>query len=114
MRVVLLTLKKVLFWSYERGSWQYDVMCVLILLFIFAFPNRFLHTAQTTDASAGFEEPIFVSRDEVGQIDSAKVDEVIAEHLARKYGHAVKIERTEPHVDSSGKVTGYLAWGRKE
>ncbi|HJQ67917.1 MAG TPA: hypothetical protein VKA70_03035 [Blastocatellia bacterium] len=114
MRIILSTLKKVLFWSYERGSWQYDVMCVLILLFIFAFPNRFLHTAKTMDAGVSFQEPIFVSREEVGQIDSARLDEVIGEHLARKYGQAVKIERTEPHVDSSGNVTGYLAWGRKE
>ena len=114
MRIVLTTLKKVLFWSYERGSWQYDVMCVLILLFIFSFPNRFLHTAQTMDASVNFEDPIFVSREEVGQLDFARMDEVIADHLARKYGREVKIARTEPHVDSSGNVTGYLAWGRKE
>ena len=114
MRIVLTTLKKVLFWSYERGSWQYDLMCVLILLFIFAFPNKFLHTAQTMDASISFEAPVFVSREEVGRVDSASVDEVIAGHLARKYGHAVKVERTEPHVDSSNNVSGYLVWGRKE
>jgi len=114
LRILLTTLKKVLFWSYERGSWQYDVMCVLILLFIFAFPNRFLHTAQTMDASVAYQEPIFVSREEVGQFDPARMDEVIAERLSEKYGHTVTILRTEPHVDSSGNVTGYLAWRRKE
>ena len=107
------TLKKVLFWSYERGSWQYDVMCVLILLFIFALPNRILHNPQTTDASVGLANPIFVSREEVGQVDPARVNEVIAERLSQKYGRNVTIMRTEPHVDSSGNVTGYLAWGQK-
>ena len=114
MRLVLTTLKKVLFWSYDRGSWQYDVMCVLILLFIFAFPNRFLHNAQTMDAGVAFPNPVFVSREEVGQPDPAKAGEVIAEHLARKYGHAVTILKTEPHVDSSNNVSGYLVWGRKD
>jgi hypothetical protein len=113
VRVVLSTLKKVLFWSYERGSWQYDVMCVLILLFIFAVPNSFLHNAQTTDARVALPGPVFVSREEVGQVDPARVNEVIAERLSQRYGHAVTIMRTEPHVDSSGNVTGYLAWGRE-
>lgn len=43
MNVILATLKKILFWSYDRGTWQYDVMCVLILAFIFFGPNRVFH-----------------------------------------------------------------------
>ena len=104
------TLKKVLFWSYERGSWQYDVMCVLILLFIFTVPNGFLRNPQTADARVALANPVFVSREEVGQVDQARVNEVIAERLSQKFGYNVKIMRTEPHVDSSGNVTGYLAW----
>jgi len=30
---------KVLFWTYERGSWQYDVICAVILAFIFLTPS---------------------------------------------------------------------------
>ena len=29
---------QVIFWGYSRGSWQYDVLCVLILAFIFFTP----------------------------------------------------------------------------
>jgi len=39
LKIILTTLKKILFWSYDRGTWQYDVMCVLILAFIFLTPN---------------------------------------------------------------------------
>jgi outer membrane lipoprotein-sorting protein len=39
LNIVFTTLKKILFWSYDRGTWQYDVMCVLILAFIFLTPN---------------------------------------------------------------------------
>jgi hypothetical protein len=35
MRAVL----RILFWVYERGSWQYDVLCALILAFIFLTPK---------------------------------------------------------------------------
>jgi hypothetical protein len=39
MNLIFTTLKKLLFWCYERGTWQYDLLCVLILAFIFLAPN---------------------------------------------------------------------------
>ncbi len=38
-----LVIKKAIFWSYERGSWQYDVICVVILAFIFLTPTNWFH-----------------------------------------------------------------------
>jgi hypothetical protein len=32
-------LKKIVFWSYGRSTWQYDVLCALILAFIFLTPK---------------------------------------------------------------------------
>ncbi len=32
-------LKDIVFWKYERASWQWDVLCLLILAFIFFTPN---------------------------------------------------------------------------
>lgn len=32
-------LARVIFWRYQRGSWQYDILCGLILLFIFLTPK---------------------------------------------------------------------------
>jgi hypothetical protein len=46
MKIVVSTLKKTLFWSYDRGTWQYDVLCVVILAFIFLSPNSAFHGAQ--------------------------------------------------------------------
>ena len=36
-------LYKTFFWSYERGSWQYDVAVIMILLFVLATPMRWFH-----------------------------------------------------------------------
>ncbi len=36
---LLAALKSVLLWSYERGTWQYDVLCLVILAFIFLTPS---------------------------------------------------------------------------
>lgn len=34
------TLKRFVLWDYQRGSWQYDVMCGLIVAFIFLTPRE--------------------------------------------------------------------------
>lgn len=36
-------LQRACFWSYERGTWQYDLAVVLILLFVLGTPRRWFH-----------------------------------------------------------------------
>jgi hypothetical protein len=57
---------KILVWSYERGTLQYDILCALILLFIFAVPRscfRSKHSLQQQSqapmerATAGSSQP---------------------------------------------------------
>ena len=33
------SIKKIILWRYERGTWQYDVFCLLIIAFIFITPK---------------------------------------------------------------------------
>ena len=35
----LRAIARVVFWRFRRGSWQYDIMCGVILLFIFLTPR---------------------------------------------------------------------------
>ena len=44
MNIIFGTFKKILFWCYDRGTWQYDLLCVLILAFIFLAPNWIFNT----------------------------------------------------------------------
>ncbi|MFQ5724595.1 MAG: hypothetical protein ACE5G6_08870 [Terriglobia bacterium] len=37
------TVKGFLLWRHERGSWQYDVMCLIIFLFVVLTPLRYFH-----------------------------------------------------------------------
>jgi hypothetical protein len=34
--------KRIILWDYKRGSWQYDVLCLLIIAFIFLSPKSVL------------------------------------------------------------------------
>ncbi|HWP44560.1 MAG TPA: hypothetical protein VNO14_15040 [Blastocatellia bacterium] len=113
MKIVLSTFKKVLFWSYERGSWQYDLMCVLILAFIFLLPTAlFVNRDHTTNGAAG--RAMYLSRDEVKHTDPQRIDqEEINDILARKYGHPVVISRIEEDKDASGVIKGYFIWEKE-
>lgn len=33
------SIKNIIRWRYERGSWQWDILCIVILIFIFATPK---------------------------------------------------------------------------
>ncbi|MFP5260279.1 MAG: hypothetical protein ACLGJB_00050 [Blastocatellia bacterium] len=110
MNIVITGLKKVLFWSYERGSWQYDIMCVLILAFIFFGPNNVFHSHRSSAADAITAWPIFVSSEEVGQSDPGRLEEAIRERLVQKYGHKVAVSRIDQVRNEAGQLTGYLAW----
>ena len=97
MTIILSTLKKILFWSYERGSLPYDVMCVLILAFIFLSPNSFFQSRVSA-------APVVVRGSEIGPTDSTILETTIQHYLERK-GHAVSISRIETAEDSSGETT---------
>jgi len=40
-------MKNIINWNYERASWQWDVLCILIMIFIFATPKEWFNTART-------------------------------------------------------------------
>ena len=99
MKLLFTTLKKTLFWSYERGSWQYDVMCVLILAFIFFASNSLFHSAD-----AAMKQPYVVTREALGAVEPNRVEERIIEYL-RANGHEIQNPRIETVTDNeSGKV----------
>jgi hypothetical protein len=41
MKSVLVGIKNVLLWSYARGTWQYDLLCLGIILTVFLVPSSY-------------------------------------------------------------------------
>jgi uncharacterized membrane protein YfhO len=44
--MIFRTVKALILWSYARNTWQYDVLCVLILAFIFLTPKSWFETGE--------------------------------------------------------------------
>jgi len=40
-------IKDIILWKYERASWQWDLLCFLIILFIFLTPKQWFERKET-------------------------------------------------------------------
>jgi hypothetical protein len=93
------TAKKIAFWNYSRTSWQWDVLCVLILAFIFLTPKSWFISHPP------IEKAIILASDVVDKReDSPEVAERAKQALNRANGQVVKVKS---RYDETGKVIAY-------
>ncbi|HEX7287413.1 MAG TPA: hypothetical protein VF532_14595 [Candidatus Angelobacter sp.] len=114
------TIKGYIFWTYERGSFHYDVMVTLILVFIFVAP-RFIdfqdHPADHPLQSGEIRVTPNGNKGFIYQVDAAAVDaqdegmvRVNFLRLIRPMSGSVTLDRVEPVRDASGRIVAYRAW----
>jgi hypothetical protein len=65
-------LYRTFFWSYERGSWQYDLAVILIVLFVVATPTRWFHDQPQVGVPATASQVEQISRS--GETEIYRVD----------------------------------------
>jgi hypothetical protein len=105
-------MKKYLLWTFERGSRPYDVICVVILGFIFltppaAFNDRPDFMRVTSD------QAIRQTNDDDGHpvwVVTVKTEQDAIDRLKASLGEAVTISRTEPVYDTTGTLVAYSIW----
>ena len=59
-------LGRVVFWSYERGSWPYDAMVIVIVVFVLLTPRSWFHDQPQSSALASSDVQL-VSEDSANQ-----------------------------------------------
>lgn len=98
------TAKKIAFWNYSRTSWQWDVLCVLILVFIFLTPKSWFVNAPFQRNEAA-QTTVAVAVDVIGnQLDRTEIENRAKERGHRPNGQVTGIREV---TDSSGKVIAY-------
>lgn len=118
VRKVWSHVRPLVFWSYRRGSLQYDVIVILILAFIFLIPRN----AFNDRPSEAVVQEVAAPSDETrvfwidpGALDRANPEGAQAnlQHLLRSTaGPSMTIVRTEAAKDSAGNVRGFLVHAR--
>ena len=122
-------IKSYFFWAYERGSFHYDVMVTLILIFLFVSPRYIdfkdrpvetvaLHASEVLVKEAGISNGASrfmyqIRADQQGGPQATQTDEERQAAILRvvePISGEVTIERYEPVLDERGKVIAYNAW----
>jgi hypothetical protein len=99
MGLISDTAKKIACWNYSRTSWQWDVLCVLILAFIFLTPKSWFVSQpriQTVKVLAADLTDKQRDKDEIYRVAKEQID--------RMNGQGVDIR---PRYDETGKLIAY-------
>lgn len=109
-----------IFWVYERGSWQYDLICAVILAFILLTPRAWFKDRPSLGLSdlRHRQGVIEIGRTHAGSaylidsrlvdsFDGLKPDEAVRTILQARLKHPVTIKSMEPVLDKNNVMLGY-------
>ncbi|PWT91344.1 MAG: hypothetical protein C5B55_08290 [Blastocatellia bacterium] len=108
MRGLLTTLKKIFFWNYARNTWQWDVLCVVILIFIFLTPKSWFTNSEPR-TQGGHPSPVastvFLSPE---VIENENDRQQIADRIKIMTGrNQVEIVDVRKVVSSDGRIKAF-------
>ncbi len=117
---VKLVLRRAIFWSYERGSWQYDIICVLILAFIFLTPSNWFHDRPRLQLSdlrhvqgiveVGHTANVWVYQLDARLVESlgeAPLSDAVHQLLLQRIKPPFVIESVKPILGTGDVILGY-------
>jgi hypothetical protein len=92
--------KKIVFWNYSRTSWQWDVLCVLILVFIFLTPKSWFENSEFRR-----QRTVVIAAEVVGnQSDRAAIEQRAKDVAGRPESRVTGVREIR---DATGKLVGY-------
>ncbi len=105
---MLSWLRKLFFWNYARNTWQWDVLCVVILIFIFLTPKSWFENSerrglmghQSPAASTLLIGPELIDNAQ----DKQQVEQVVRTFMGRNDVQVLNVRRV---TDKDGKPRGY-------
>lgn len=116
-------LSRTFFWSYERGTWQYDVAVILILIFSLATPRGWFKDQPQVGMPANSDQVKLLSKSgetEIYQVDSRTLAPPERTPALQNDLHNVlqkarpdlrdgkfAIGKIEPRRDENGNVVAY-------
>jgi len=108
VRGLTTTLKKIFFWNYARNTWQWDLLCVVILIFIFLTPNKWFSTSERV-LNSGHQSPVaktlvFGPEVVVNEGDTRQIEERVKELTGRS---DIKVVAVRKMVNADGKTRSF-------
>lgn len=113
-------IKRIIFWDFPRASWQYDVVVVAILAFIFLTPREVFRDQPKAQSivllpneSPGVEV-FYLEPKLLIEIPEGERFQHASRLLARRDGKKLALYRLTPIYDAEKDLNGFMAYTRAE
>ena len=108
-------LSRFIFWDFKRGSWQYDIVVILILLFIFKMPRDFFHDQPKAasvimlpaEQGAGL---FWLDPQQLAGVPEDQWKAKASALVSARYKSHDKVSRVAPIQDEEQDITGYIVY----
>ena len=107
--MILQAVKKLFLWTYARNTWQYDVLCALILAFIFLTPKSWFDNGKPLTWQRHQTQTASTVLLGVPDNRGAELEKSEIEQRVRQLTNRPQIEVTDirKRTDSEGKIIAY-------
>ncbi len=130
MKSVFVGFKNILLWSYDRGTWQYDLLCLLIISSLFLIPSRFFgdrdrivvktagtgevwlpasKVGETVQEVAVKDLQAFLEKQNRTELMLNSPEQALVLYLRDQLRQDVVVSKFEPFMTPQGRV-GYRVW----
>jgi hypothetical protein len=125
MRTLWRILVRTVFWSYERGTWPYDVAVLAIVAFVLLTPRSWFHDQPQVGPPPSAAEVQLLSEDAASRIKVYRVDakliaspartpqfdreihDVLRKNVSELQGKSFEIQRMESVRGGDGTIIFY-------
>jgi hypothetical protein len=108
VRGLFTTLKKIFFWNYARNTWQWDLLCAVILIFIFLTPKSWFtggERARNIVHPSPIARTLVLTPELIGnEEDKSQIEQRVKELTGRT---EVKVLEVRKILDADGKTRSF-------
>jgi predicted SnoaL-like aldol condensation-catalyzing enzyme len=111
-------MRKWIFWEFARASWQYDIVVVVLLAFIFLTPREIFRDQPRGSSvvmvpAADGANVFFIDPNELQHVGEERRVAQAARIIEQKFKEKWSVVRLEPLYDAENEVKGFLAYGKQ-
>ena len=101
-------LNKLFFWNYERNTWQWDALCVAILIFIFLTPKSWWENSERRKGFSHQSSVASILLIDAQTVENAQDTKKLQERLRTITGRSnLQVMGVRKVIAPDGTTTGY-------
>jgi hypothetical protein len=131
MRTIWKVIQRTVFWSYDRGTWPYDILVGAIVLFVFLSPRSWFNDQATVASASPAGQVLLQGSDPATGLESYRVElnllvpaprstelerrahELLQKNVDELRGRTFQVVRIEPVRNPDGTVQYYEIWVKR-